>query len=144
MSSQAGSSLSERLWIAAAVVLWIGSLPLDAIGARGGPTLDGFEVLIRGWTAWRDGVFAWYANPALGIAVVTGLFGWYRVAVVSAILGLVLAASTPLAPLIVESQGRSVPELSYLPGFYCWMTAHVAVLVGGIIGRVRTRRLDTV
>lgn len=111
--------------------LWLASLALPALGARGGPVLTGYEVLAQGFGAWRYGVLAWFANPALLAGVVAHIGGWARSALALFAAGLVLALSSYWSGEIAAAFGRSVPELFFASGFYCWLAAHVVALIGG-------------
>jgi hypothetical protein len=117
-----------------ALILWGCSLLMPALQARGGPSLDGYEVLLRGWSAWRNGVFAWFANPLLLLAIVAAWRKRHRLAAVSVGLGVVLAATSLVAENTARYSGASIPDFSFLVGFYIWMGAHLAAALGVTLG----------
>ena len=131
----------DILFAVAAVSLWLLSLAMPSIGPRGGTALSGFEVLSRGWSAWRYGVVAWFANPVLLLAVIALVWKKPRLAAASGFVGCILAVSSYWAGTFAALAGRSVPELFFASGFYLWMAAHLAVLCGGI--RLMIRRADS-
>lgn len=118
-----------------AAALWLASLLAPALGVRGGPTLTGLDVLRQGLGAWRYGVLAWFANPALLVAVIALLRRSPRLALGSGAAALVLAVSSFWSADIAALFGRRVPELSFASGFYLWMAAHLAAVIGGICER---------
>ena len=126
---------AARGWLLAAVVLYIASLLLPAVQGPGFPAQSGLDVLRQGASAWRDGVVAWYANPAFWLAVVFGWLKARRTALAFAALSLVLALSSFSAGFVATSTGRSVPDFGFAAGFYVWLAAIIAALVGG--GRLR-------
>ncbi len=113
---------------------WFASLWLPALSARGAPTFTGLDVLLQGWSAWRDGVLSWFANPCLMAAIAAGLCRKRRQAAAFGVLAALLGLSSLWAGSMAEIAGRSVPELFFLPGFYVWMAALLAALTGGIVG----------
>lgn len=122
----------ERWLLVAATLLWGASLALPAVRVTSGPSLSGYEMLEQGMSAWRDGVLAWYANPALLAALVFGWLRRFRWMLTAALIGLALALSSFSAGAFAESAGRSVPPFQFVSGFYVWLAAFaVAVLSGG-------------
>lgn len=129
----------ERLAITGCLVLWAVSLALPAVGVAGGPTLRGSDVLVQGYAAWRQGVLAWFANPALVCAAVAAWLRLDRVSVALSILGLGLALSSFLAGAVARGGGASVPEFSFLAGFYVWLGAHCGMFLAAFGGAVLHR-----
>lgn len=120
----------RRGWLIGAASRYVVSLWLPAIQGPGFPAQTGLDVLRQGAPAWRDLVFAWYANPSLWLALVLGWFGQRRAALACAALGLVLALSSLTASLAAEAAGRSVPTFSFGIGFYVWLGAFGLALAG--------------
>jgi hypothetical protein len=120
------------VFAALAIVLWAGSLLLPALGARGGPMLSGLDVLFQGASGWRYGVLAWFGNPALLVAITALIRGSAGLALGAGATGLVLALSSFWTREIAALGGQSVPELALAAGFYLWLAAHWAALVGGV------------
>jgi len=133
------NSRIERMFLLAALFLWLICLPLPAVDVRGGPSFSGYDVLVQGWSAWRNGVFSWFANPLLFIAVFSAWYGRFRVAAVAALCAVLLALTSLWAPSIARAGGMSVPELSFRIGFYCWIAAYLAAVGGSIVGFLRCR-----
>ena len=135
---------AARAWLLGAVVLYLASLWLPAVQGPGIPTQTGLDMFRQGASdmlrqdagaAWRDGVVAWFANPALWLALVLAWLKSRRAALAFAALSLVLALSSFSAAFVAASTGRSVPEFGFAAGFYVWLAAIVATLVGA--GRIR-------
>jgi hypothetical protein len=127
-------------WLAiGGLVLYLLSLWLPAVRGSGFPTQSGWDMLEQGASGWRDGIVAWYANPALWLTVVGVLIGRFRIAAGLAAVGFVLALSSFSAATIAEAGGRSVPAFSFAVGFYVWLGAFVLVSVAAAIGIFRTR-----
>lgn len=123
--------LGVRLgWLLGAAVLYVASLWLPAIEGPGFPAQSGLDVLRQGASAWREFVFAWYANPALWLALVLGWVPLRRTALACAALGFALALSSFSAGLAAELAGRSVPSFGFAVGFYVWLGAFVPALIG--------------
>lgn len=120
----------RRGWLLGAALLYVTSLGLPAIQGPGFPAQTGLDVLRQGAPAWRELVVAWYANPALWLALVLGWVPLRRAALVCAALGLALALSSFSAGLAAELAGRSVPAFGFGAGFYVWLGAFVLALIG--------------
>lgn len=125
-------------WLAAGSLgLAVLSLWLPAIEGSGFPTLSGLDVLRRGAPAWRDGVVAWYANPALVIALVLCWLERFRIAFLAALIALALALSSFWAGSLAASFGRSVPAFGFGTGFYVWLAAFVLAPLAAAAGYIR-------
>jgi hypothetical protein len=128
-------------WLAAgALLLFAASLPLPAIDGAGFPAFSGLDVLKQGAGAWRDGVVAWYANPAFVIALIIGFFRRFRTALAVATAGSLLALSSFSAGTIAGLTGRSVPAFGFSIGFYLWLLAFVALVIAWAVGIAASRR----
>jgi hypothetical protein len=125
---------ADRWLVAGGFVLWFVSLALPAIVGSGFPAFSGLDVLRQGAGAFRDGVVAWYANPALLVAFAACWLRWYRTAASIALVGLLLAVSSFGAGPMAEASGRSVPAFSYGAGFYVWLVAFVCGLAAPLAG----------
>jgi hypothetical protein len=126
---------ARRCWFLGAALLFGVSLLLPAVQGRGFPSQTGLDLLRQAASGISDGVVGWYANPALWLALVLGWFGWRRSALVFAVLGLLLALSSFSAGVVAASAGRSVPDFTFAAGFYVWLGAFVAALVGAGLPR---------
>jgi hypothetical protein len=124
----------QRWLLLAAVVLYLLSLWLPAVTGQGFPEQSGMDLLRQGSGSWRNGIFAWYANPALWIAIVTAWFGMHRAALAAAAAGLVLGLSSFAAAGIAVRAGRSVPEFAYVSGFYVWLVALAVAVAASLFG----------
>ena len=128
----------DRWLILGAAVLYASSLAMPAIEGAGFPSLTGLDVLRQGAGAWRDGIVAWYANPLLIVALITGWLRSYRLALVALSVGLLLALSSFSAEWAAESGGRNVPAFRFAAGFYVWIGAYVVAAVGAWLGYIRS------
>lgn len=122
------SRRARRLLLLAAGGLWLASLALPAVRVTGGPAFSGLDLLARGWSGWRDLVFAWFANPLLLLAAVAGWRELRRAQAPLALLAAALALSSFFAADIAGLAGRSVPVFHFAAGFYVWLAAHGLVL----------------
>jgi len=129
----------ERWLILAAALLLALALVLPAVVSDAFPPQSGWDLLQQRAEFARNGIHAWYANPLLLLALILGWFGRYRISVLSAAVGSLLALSILLAPTQLESAGRSLPAFHYGPGFYLWLAAFSAALVAGISGIVHEK-----
>ena len=133
--------MADPRWLfVVGILLWIAALPLASLGAAGGPTFTGLRILLQGWQGLSAGVVAWLANPLLLVAIGCGLARRYRIALILALAALLVGMTSVATGEIARLSGRNLPELSLLAGFYCWMAAQIAVVIGGIAG---VRRLHS-
>lgn len=123
--------LSERavgFFVLAIVAgLYAASMLMPALRVAGGPTMNGADLLVRGWEGITRGVLAWYANPAFAVAFALTLLRRDRAAAASSVLALLLAATTAAVETILSLQMSRVPTLVLLPGFYVWIAAIIAL-----------------
>jgi hypothetical protein len=124
----------DRWLVLLGALLFVVSLFMPAIEGSGFPTQSGSDVLRQGAAGWRDGVVAWYANPVLGLTLALTLMRRYRLALVAAALGLLLAFSSYAAAPVAESAGRSVPAFGFAVGFYLWLLAFAAAAAAPLVG----------
>jgi hypothetical protein len=118
-----------RAAAAACLALWCISLWLPAVAVAGGPSLEGFDMLRRGWRALGSGVPSWLANPVFVLACVTALLGRLRAAGVLAGVSCLLALTAFAAPDLAERGGRGVPAVTWQAGFYLWLWAQLLFLI---------------
>jgi hypothetical protein len=124
----------DRCLILGGLILFVTSLALPAIEGSGFPSFSGFDVLRQGAGAWRDGIVAWYANPLLLVALITGWMRWYRLAFGAALVGALLALSSYSAGMMAEGSGRSVPAFHFAAGFYVWLLAFALAVAAPLAG----------
>lgn len=125
-----------------ALLLWCASLWLPSVDVRGGPIVNGFELLVRGWEGVGRGLYAWLANPAFIAAFIVSLFPRHaRTALVIAVVALALAVSSFFAAALLRWHGTSAPAISFEPGFYVWLAAAAVLCVHGVL-RVRRRHAN--
>lgn len=124
----------ERWLVLSGLGMFVLCLFLPSLTSPSFPVQSGLDLFHRGPELWRDGIIAWYANPALLLTLVLTWFGRYRAGLVTAGLALLLALSTLTGKAVIEASGRSVPEFSYGIGFYVWLLAFVAAAVAAGIG----------
>lgn len=122
-------------WLAlAGLLLFVLSLLMPAIDGSGFPAFSGWDVLQQGASAWRQGVVAWYANPLFLVALILCWIPRFKLALVAAVAGLLLALSSFSAGMMAENAGQSVPAFSFAIGFYCWLLAFAVVILAAITG----------
>ena len=119
---------------AVAILAWCISLLLPAVITAGGRSYSGYEVLTQGFAAVRFGVIAWFANPLLLIAVVSGFAGLYRVGAASAALAGGIALTSFAAETTARANGAPLPELSFGSGFFVWIAAIFAIFATCLLG----------
>ena len=124
--------IAQRASLAVALLAWLAALFLPAIGA-GGVTLDGLDVLERGWEGLSRAVLAWYANPLFVLAIVLRLQGYRRSAVAAAFAALALALSSFATNELAAMTGGTVPDVTLHAGFYFWLGAYVALCVWAVL-----------
>ena len=117
-----------RLLLVVCLLLWSASLMAPAVQVTGGPSLRGIDLLQQGFSGWRHGVYAWYANPLLFIAVIFCWFRYDRWALAAGTLGMLLALTSFWAAETARLAGTTVPDFAYQWGFYLWIGAQVIVL----------------
>jgi hypothetical protein len=110
------------------LALWCISLWLPAAAVAGGPSLDGLEMLRRGWRALGSGVVSWLANPVFVLACLTALLGHSRAAGALAGVACLLALTTFAAPDLAARGGRGIPPVTWQAGFYVWLLAQLIFL----------------
>jgi hypothetical protein len=130
---------ADRWLILGAVLLYLLSLFLPAIDGTGFPALSGLDVLRQGAGAWRNGVFAWYANPLMAVTLITCWLRHYRLGLAFAVAALLLGLSSFSAGWAAETSGRSVPAFGFAAGFYVWLGAFVVAIAAAVIGYIRSR-----
>lgn len=118
-----------RAAAAASLALWCVSLWLPAVAVSGGPSLDGLEMLQRGWRALGSGVPSWLANPLFVLACVAALLGRPRAAGLLVGVSFTFALTTFAAPDLAARSGRGVPTVTWQAGFYLWLCAQLGFLV---------------
>jgi len=129
----------ERWLILAAALLFAVALVLPAVVSDSFPAQSGWDLLRQRAEFSRNGIYAWYANPLLLLALGLVGFGRYRLAVPVAAAGGLLALSILLAPTQLEGAGRSLPPFHYGIGFYVWLAAFGVALIAGIAGLMREK-----
>ena len=133
--------MSLPRWLAAAgLVLYLVALLLPAIDGPGFPALSGYDVLRQGAGAWRDDVFAWYANPLFFAGLAMCWIGRFRLALALTVAGLAVALTSLSAEALASRAGREVPAFAYAAGFYLWLLAFVALIASALCGRFRKHR----
>ena len=129
MDTAAGNAVRGRAVLAAIVAAWAVSLLLPAIAAAGGPRLSGLDLLLQGWQGTSRGVYAWLANPLFAAAVAAKAAGFERTAFGCAGSAVLLGLTSFVAEDILRERMPSVPELTFLVGFWLWGAALLALFV---------------
>ncbi|QEX23761.1 hypothetical protein FRZ61_37000 [Hypericibacter adhaerens] len=94
----------------------------------------GYEILMMGWLGPLLGVFAWYAAPLMGLALLLSQIGKRIVATVLAAAALALGLQSYALKAIPFNESSMKPEdLNYVDhlgaGFYLWIAALAAFAV---------------
>jgi hypothetical protein len=136
--SRASKRVSDVV-VAAAVALWLLSLWCPAIKPRGGRSVPGYEILLKGFEATEFGVFAWFANPLFWVAVVCAALRRHRAALLASGLSLFFALQSFAAAPLARRQGGPSLELAFELGFFVWLAA--PTLLGSVAGIAVWREL---
>jgi hypothetical protein len=126
----------ERWLVLAGLLLFLLSLMLPALVSESFPAQSGFDLFRQRGEFTRNGIFAWYANPVLGVALVLCWLGRFRLGLGAGLLGGALALSIFLAPATLESAGRSLPDFRFGAGFYVWLGAFICVISAAAAGLI--------
>ncbi|PJI50657.1 MAG: hypothetical protein CTR55_02495 [Pseudomonas sp.] len=102
-------------------------------------SMYGWEVALFGWSAiigsgkyWS---MAWYANPLL-LGTIAFYAGGFRVAQLTAIVGLLVACTSPFVSRIFsDKEPPSIYVTGMGIGFYFWLAAFVIMLLATFIKR---------
>ena len=112
-----------RVGAVTCLVAWGFSLLLPAVNVVAGPELSGGRLLREGWRIVDYGVVAWFANPLFLASCLLGLWGRPQLATPLAAIALLLALTSFAAVSIARAAGASVPDISWMPGFYLWLAS---------------------
>lgn len=106
----------------------------------------GFQVLAVGWLGLLYEQFAWYANPVMVLSFIFLLFRRWPTTAVIALVALAIAANTLRLfsqEFPADEAGVNKIRLEHLGiGFYFWVASLLAVIVGALILRQRSRAGD--
>jgi len=119
----------SRSVLAVIVVAWGASLLLPALAVGGGPRLSGLDLLLQGWQGTSRGVYAWLANPLFAAAVAAKAMDFERIAFGCAGGAVLLGLTSFVTEDILRERMQSVPELTFLAGFWLWGAALLALFV---------------
>jgi hypothetical protein len=125
--------------LTAIALLWAVSLALPALAVRGGPVLDGADLLLRGWRGLSRGVVAWYANPLFFGALVLGVLRRDGACAVLALLAVALGLTSFGLESMLGLQMTSVPDVVFSPGVYVWLAALIALALWSSLAAYRGR-----
>jgi hypothetical protein len=132
--------------LGAVALLWAAALALPALRIRGGPVLDGADLLLRGWQGASRGIFAWYANPLFAAALGLAALGRDGAAALLSLLALGLALSSLALEPLLRLRMSSVPEIDFSAGLYVWLAAIFVLALRSSLwayrGRRRPRQID--
>ena len=106
---------------------WLVSLALPALQAGEGAPLSGLTLLFDGWRAAGAGIWAWFANPLFFFSIGLLLAGRDRAARLLAALTLLLGLSSLATGPLAARAGYSIPELTFGPGFWLWLSSLLAL-----------------
>jgi hypothetical protein len=129
----------ERWLVLGGLCLFVLSLLLPAILSDSFPAQSGLELLRQRAEFSRNGIYAWYANPLLAVALVLCWLGLFRSGLATAVVAALLALSIFLAPGALERAGTVVPEFRYGLGFYMWLGAVACALAAASAGLAANR-----
>lgn len=103
------------------LALYVIALAMPAVLVGSGPELSGFTLLRRGWEAGEYGIYGWYANPLMLIAMVTLAAGFLRVTALVSTLSLILALTSLASGDLARAEGLPVSSLTFRAGFFVWV-----------------------
>ncbi len=110
-------------------VLYLIALTMPAVTVGSGPRLSGLTLLRRGWEAGEYGIYSWYANPAMLVALVTLAVGYVRTAVIISAVSLILGLTSLNAGDLARAGGLPVSGLTFHPGFFIWLAVPLLTLL---------------
>lgn len=98
-------------------------------------------LLLVGWIAVFDGVYAWLANPALLVAWIAMWFRpSYKVAVVAGVTALCFSLSFLRHDTIITSEAPTYSRITgYGLGYWLWIGSIATALAGGVLGICTSR-----
>lgn len=102
----------------------------------------GFAFFMWGWLGPLDGVFAWYANPFLGLAWVNFLGGKISLAVRKGIWSTLLIATFLLHKSILLDEGGGRAQIvTYKLGYWLWLLSPISLLLAcSLANKIRALR----
>jgi hypothetical protein len=121
-------------------VLYVIALTMPAVTVGSGPHLSGFTLLRRGWEAGEYGIYSWYANPAMLIAMFTLAAGAVRASLVVFVLSLILALTSLTAGDLARAGGLPVSGLTFRAGFFTWLAVPILAIVYSLTAMLSGRR----
>lgn len=127
------SVFGRRLLFGIVAGLWTASLFMPAVELASGEVYSGWSLLVQGWQAVRFGILSWFSNPFFILAVIAGVGGFRRTALVISGVGLVLALTSFAVVPIARDAGLPLPEIRLAYGFYLWLFAQGALLVSATV-----------
>ncbi|HTL27841.1 MAG TPA: hypothetical protein VL282_01410 [Tepidisphaeraceae bacterium] len=127
----------QKIFVGASVLLFIVSLTQIGFYTEGGDEPSAprcFGLLLVGWLALFERIFAWLANPALIATWVLLFTRRPRSGAICAIVSLALSLSFLLHRHITLSESGNVSRIvGYGPGYWLWVSSIATVLIGSVI-----------
>jgi hypothetical protein len=138
--TRARSELIAPLFVVISFMLFVASLTQDAfyIDKADNPRAwsSGFGLLLVGWMAVLDGVWAWLANPALAVTWLLMCLRRTRVALGFAFAALGLSLSFLRHSQILSDEGGGHSRITgYSVGYWLWI-ASISMTVGGCLAAI--------
>jgi hypothetical protein len=119
--------------LAAIALLWLASLALPALSVQGGPSLDGADLLLRGWRGASRAIVAWYANPLFFAALALAVLRRNRTCAALAVLAFAVALTSFALEPVLRLRMSSVPNITFLSGVYVWLCALFALALWSLL-----------
>ena len=120
----------SRAVLALSVLSFGVSLFLPALLFGREKPLYGAQVLAWGWWGALSWDFAWYANIAYAVAVVSCARGRRKAAIAASAVALVLGLTSFLAREWWFNEGNATPIAGLGPAFYVWLVSFCILLLG--------------
>jgi hypothetical protein len=120
------------------IALYLSSLLLPAITFAHHEPLSGLHVLAWGWWGVLSLNFAWFANPAYLVAVISLLSRRHRVALITSCSAFVLGLLAFFAKQWWFNEGSGTDIAGLGAAFYVWMLSLLVLGVGAVLA-FRTR-----
>ncbi|CAM3670419.1 hypothetical protein ABE525_04700 [Pseudomonas wadenswilerensis] len=112
-----------RFYVAITLALYLLSLCFDAIYLSGDSRLHALQAMLYGPWGIVMQVFSWFANPLLGLAIITHR-RWRWLSLVLGLGALYLALSSLLVERLPNNQSYDFLDVTgFGPGYYLWLAS---------------------
>lgn len=119
-----------RRYVSLTLALFLASLCFNAMYLSGDGRLHALQALIYGPWGLVFGMYGWFANPLLGLAILVHR-RWHRVSLVLGLAALYLALTSLGIERMPDNRSYNFVNLTHFaPGFYIWVLAIFGFCLG--------------